>query len=92
MEGSISDAITVSLKSNITIEHCQPREVNFDNHQVTRINDMPELQLHIMASDQPPSGAGEPPFPSVAPAISNAIYRLTGEKIRTLPISIQDYD
>jgi len=88
MEGAISDAITVTLKSNITIEQGQPQEINFDTHPVIRISDMPELHLHIMDSDEPPSGAGEPPFPSVAPAIANAIFKLTGEKIRKLPISI----
>tara|TARA_R110002096_G_scaffold146369_2_gene304758 strand:+ start:246 stop:2411 length:2166 start_codon:yes stop_codon:yes gene_type:complete len=88
IEGSISDAITVALKSNITIENGQPQEINFDMHPVTRLQDMPELQLHVMDSNEDPSGAGEPPFPSVAPAIANAIFRLTGNKIRKLPISI----
>lgn len=88
MEGSISDAITVTLKSNITIENGQPQEVNFDTHPITRLKDMPDLQLHIVDSNEEPSGSGEPPFPSVAPAIANAIFRLTGNKIRTLPISI----
>jgi len=88
MEGSISDAITVSLKSNITIENGQPQEINFDTHPVTRLQDMPELQLNIMDSNEEPSGAGEPPFPSVAPAIANAIFRLNGNKTRKLPISI----
>lgn len=88
MEGSISDAITVCLKSMITIKNGMPQEINFDRYPVTRIQDMPEMELHVMDSEEDPSGAGEPPFPSAVPAIANAFYRLTGKKIRTLPISI----
>ncbi|TXN38302.1 xanthine dehydrogenase family protein molybdopterin-binding subunit [Flagellimonas hymeniacidonis] len=88
MEGSISDAIAVTLKSNITIQDGQPQELNFDAHDITRIQDMPELQLHIIDSNENPSGAGEPPFPSVPPAIANAVFTLTNKKIRTLPIQI----
>lgn len=92
MEGSIADAIMVALKSNITIENGRPQEINYDKHPVTRIQDMPELNLFIIESEEPPSGAGEPPFPSVIPAISNAVFRLTRKKIRKLPITIEGYD
>ncbi len=88
MEGSISDAISVTLKSGISIQDGKPLETNFDTHQVTRITDMPDLELYVMESDDMPGGAGEPPFPSVAPAIANAYFRLTGNSVRKLPITI----
>ena len=88
MEGAISDAITVTLKSNITIEHGRANELNFDSYKVTRIMDMPELHLHIMESQEESGGAGEPPFPSVPPAIAHAVHQLTGIKVRKLPIDI----
>ena len=86
MEGAISDAITISLKSSISIKDGIPQELNFDSHPVTRIKDMPELNLFIMASNHPPSGACEPPFPSVATAIANALHSLTKKQISKLPI------
>jgi CO/xanthine dehydrogenase Mo-binding subunit len=80
MEGAMSDAISVSLKSNINIEYGIPQEINYDLHPVTRYSDMPDLVLHIIDSNEAQSGAGEPPFPSVPPAIAKAVFRLTGKE------------
>lgn len=89
IEGSISDAITVTLKTGVSIKEGKPTDTNFHTYQVTRIQDMPTLNIHLMDSDEAPSGAGEPPFPSTIPAITNAIYNLTGQKIRTLPVLLK---
>jgi CO/xanthine dehydrogenase Mo-binding subunit len=89
MEGAVCDGITVATKGRITIVHGQPRELNFDSHPVARFADMPEIRMHIMDSTEPPASVGEPPFPSVIPAITSAVYRLTGESIRSLPIRME---
>jgi isoquinoline 1-oxidoreductase beta subunit len=51
-----------------------------------RIDEMPVIEVHILDSGNKPGGLGEPGVPSVAPAVCNAIYTLTGKRIRTLPI------
>ncbi|WP_235297795.1 xanthine dehydrogenase family protein molybdopterin-binding subunit [Portibacter marinus] len=86
IEGSISDAITVTLKTGVNIKNGKPVQTNFHSYGQARIVDMPEINIHIIESSDPPSGAGEPPFPSTIPAITNAIHNLTGEQIRSLPV------
>jgi CO/xanthine dehydrogenase Mo-binding subunit len=53
-----------------------------------RINEAPEVEVIIVDSDQPPSGVGEPGLPPVAPAVANAVYRATGERLTALPLKL----
>jgi isoquinoline 1-oxidoreductase beta subunit len=60
---------------------------NFHNYPVSRINEAPyETHVHIVPSDAPPAGVGEPGVPPMAPALCNAIFAATGKRIRELPI------
>ena len=60
---------------------------NFNDFRVLRLNETPELDIHIIPSDAPPGGIGETGVPPVAPAICNAIFAATGKRLRSLPIS-----
>ena len=57
-------------------------------HEPTRIREMPKVEVHIVASAEPPSGIGEPGVPPVAPAIANALFAATGKRQRALPLPI----
>jgi isoquinoline 1-oxidoreductase beta subunit len=60
---------------------------NFDSYPVLRMSDMPEIHTRIVTTDNPPSGMGEIGVVTVAPAISNAVFRLTGKRLRHLPMT-----
>ena len=65
-------------------------EKNFDTYRMPRINDMPAVDIHIMENDEKPGGAGEPGLPPFAPALCNAIFDLTGKRIRKLPFKMEE--
>ena len=62
-------------------------EGNYDEYMPLRINQMPEVDVHIVSSDAPPTGIGEPGVPPIGPAVANAVYRATGRRIRILPFA-----
>jgi len=57
---------------------------------VLRINEMPQVQVHLVPSTQPPGGVGEPGTPPIAPAVANALFALTGKRARALPLADVD--
>jgi isoquinoline 1-oxidoreductase beta subunit len=57
---------------------------NFNDYPVLRINEMPQVEVHILASTAAPGGMGEPPVPAIAPAVANAIFAATGKRVRRL--------
>jgi isoquinoline 1-oxidoreductase beta subunit len=59
---------------------------NYDEYQVLRMSEVPEIEVHIVESDRKAGGVGEPVLPSVAPAVANAIFALTGVRLRELPL------
>jgi isoquinoline 1-oxidoreductase beta subunit len=66
------------------------QQSNFDNYPMMRINEMPTVETHILDSGEAPGGLGEPGVPPVAPALCNAIFALTGKRIRRLPIRVEE--
>jgi isoquinoline 1-oxidoreductase beta subunit len=74
------------LKGEITIDKGRVQQGNFDTYGMLRIDEMPAINVHIIASSQAPGGIGEASTPPIAPAVANAIYAATGKRIRTLPI------
>ena len=61
---------------------------NFSTYQMPRITDIPPIEIHIMENDEDAGGVGEPGLPAFAPALTNAIFDLTGKRIRRLPFSL----
>jgi isoquinoline 1-oxidoreductase subunit beta len=86
MEGGAVYALTAALYGEITLENGRVKQSNFHDYPMLRINEMPTVEVHILDSGEAPGGLGEPGVPSVTPALCNAIYALTGKRIRTLPI------
>lgn len=85
-EGGAVFGLSLALKSEITVSQGRVNQSNFDDYQVIRIADAPlKTHVHIIESDEWPTGVGEPPVPPVIPALCNAIYKATGERIYQLP-------
>jgi isoquinoline 1-oxidoreductase beta subunit len=66
------------------------QQANFDDYPVLSHDRMPEIDVHIIANGDPVGGIGEPPLPPVAPAVANALFTLTGRRVRHLPIRPAD--
>ncbi|MCL6257655.1 molybdopterin-dependent oxidoreductase [Aquiflexum sp. TKW24L] len=90
MESGIIYGLAAAMTGEITIENGAVAQGNFHNYPVTRMNEAPKIETHIMNSGNPPGGAGEPSTPLIAPAVTNAIFDATGIRIRQLPISKND--
>jgi CO/xanthine dehydrogenase Mo-binding subunit len=70
----------------MTLKEGRIEQGNFDTYPVVRMPDAPPIEVHIVKSTEPPTGIGEPGTPPLAPALSNALFALTGKRIRDLPI------
>lgn len=90
MEGGIVFGLTAALYGEITFEGGQTQQSNFNNYSMLRINEMPRVEVHIVPSHESPGGCGEPPVPSIAPAVANAIFAATGKRLRRLPFQTQE--
>jgi isoquinoline 1-oxidoreductase subunit beta len=90
MEGGIIFGLTAALKTEITLKDGRVEQGNFNDYQMLRIFESPEIEVHIVPSGASPTGAGEPGVPPVAPALANAIFAATGKRVRRLPIRPSD--
>lgn len=89
-EGAAVFGTSIALFSEVTATGGRIEQRNFDGYQVARMNQAPLVtNVHIVKSDAPPAGVGEPGVPPIAPAICNAIFAATGKRIRALPIKRQ---
>ena len=89
MESAVVYGLTAALYGKITLENGAVVQGNFDSYPMLRMNEMPVVEVHIVPSTEGPGGVGEPGTPPIAPAVVNAIFALTGQRIRTLPIVLQ---
>ncbi len=86
VEGAIVMGITAATKNGITFKDGKTEQSNFHDNPVLRINEMPKIEVHILAEGGINiKGVGEPGLPPVAPALANAIFNLTGKRLRKLP-------
>jgi len=86
IHSAIVYGLTNALRAQITIEKGRVVEGNFDDYAPLRMNEMPAIEAYFVPSTEAPTGAGEPPVPPLAPALSNAIFAATKKRIRSLPI------
>jgi isoquinoline 1-oxidoreductase subunit beta len=87
---SIVYGLTAALHSAITIDRGRVQQTNFNDYKMLRFDEMPDVEVHIVPSELPPTGAGEFVVPPVAPALCNAIFAATGRRVRRLPIQPED--
>jgi isoquinoline 1-oxidoreductase beta subunit len=90
-EGAMIDGLSTMMGLEITMENGRIEQKNFDSYPVLRIEHAPEVEAYWIDSDHNPTGAGEPALPPLAPAVCNAIFAATGNRVRTLPISKEGY-
>lgn len=87
MEGAIGYGLGAVMRNEITLKDGIVEQGNFPDYEPLRITDMPVVDVHIVPSDKPPSGVGEPGLPPAGPALANAIHAATGKRITSLPMS-----
>jgi isoquinoline 1-oxidoreductase beta subunit len=86
-EGGAQFATSLAMTSAITLENGKVQQNNFDGYQIIRMPQSPKkIHVHVVESMEKPTGVGEPPVPPYIPALCNAIYKLTGERIYQLPL------
>jgi isoquinoline 1-oxidoreductase subunit beta len=90
VEGSIVMALGAAISHSTHFKEGKAIEQNFNTYAMPRIKDIPAIEVHIMENDEKPGGVGEPALPAFAPALCNAIFDLTGTRIRTLPFKLDE--
>ncbi len=89
MEGGIGFGLAALLHSKVTLKDGVVEQSNFHDYPMLRISEMPKVEVHVVASTESPTGVGEPGVPPIGPAVANAIFAATGQRIRNLPIGDQ---
>jgi CO/xanthine dehydrogenase Mo-binding subunit len=88
IEGGFVYGITAALKGKITVKDGRVDEKNFDDYPLLTLDEMPVVETVIVESSEPPTGTGEPGLPAAAPAVANAVFAASGQRLRTLPMKL----
>jgi isoquinoline 1-oxidoreductase beta subunit len=88
MESAVAFGLSAALHGELTMKEGRVQESNFHDYRVLRLHEMPQVEVHIVESREKSGGAGEPGTPPVAPAVANAVFALTGKRLRELPLRL----
>ncbi|PJI98815.1 isoquinoline 1-oxidoreductase beta subunit [Acidovorax sp. 69] len=88
MESAVVFGLTAAVHGEVTIKDGQVQQSNLHDYPLLRMADCPQIETHIIASAEPPEGVGEPGVPPIAPAVANAVFALTGQRLRALPLKL----
>jgi isoquinoline 1-oxidoreductase beta subunit len=88
VEGAVVFGLSAALAGEITLKDGRVQQSNFGDYPVLRMNEAPLVETVIVPSSEPPEGMGEPATPPVAPAVANAVFKLTGQRLRSLPLRL----
>jgi len=91
IESAIVYGLSAALHGEITLDKGRVMESNFDSYPPLRYSEMPRVDVHFVASHEPPSGIGEPGLPPIAPAVANAVFKLTGKRMRRMPFDRETF-
>jgi isoquinoline 1-oxidoreductase beta subunit len=87
MESGITFGLSAALYGAITLKDGRVEQGNFHDYPLVRMPVMPKVEVHIIASSEPPGGVGEPGVPPIAPAVANALFAACGVRMRSLPMT-----
>jgi isoquinoline 1-oxidoreductase beta subunit len=88
IESGIVFGLSAALYGEITLRNGRARQGNFDDYPILRMNEMPKIEVHIVDSGEKSGGVGEPGTPPIAPAVANAVFAATGQRLRQLPLRL----
>ncbi|MFT6970772.1 MAG: isoquinoline 1-oxidoreductase beta subunit [Roseivirga sp.] len=89
-EGNIIFGLTAALKDPITFKNGAAEQSNFNDYRMLKINESPRaIQIHLMENEEAPGGVGEPGLPPIGSALLNAVFNLSGKRVRILPFDLQ---
>ena len=90
LEGGIIEGLSATLKEEIKFSNGGVKTANFDDYKIIRMSEIPEIEVHIVKSNEAIGGIGEPGVPPTAPAVVNAVFSATGARIRRIPLTPQN--
>jgi len=90
IQSGIVYGLSAALKGAITIDRGRVEQANFNQYDPLRMDEMPVVEVHVVENHLDPGGIGEASTPTSAPAIANALFALTGKRVRKLPIRAED--
>ena len=86
IQSAVIFGITAALHGEITVKNGRVEQTNFDTYQILRMNEAPAIEVYIVQSSEPPGGMGEAGTSAIVPAVTNAIFAATGQRLRKLPV------
>ena len=88
IESNIVFGLTALLYGNITVKDGRVEQTNFDKYQLVRMPEVPKIEMHFVKSTEKPGGIGEPGMALLSPTVANAVFALTGKRLRKMPFSL----
>ncbi|WP_146908112.1 xanthine dehydrogenase family protein molybdopterin-binding subunit [Arenimonas daejeonensis] len=88
IDSGVAFGLGAALHSRLSFKDGRVQESNYHDYRVLRLNEMPVVETHIVPSTERPGGVGEPGTPPIAPAVANAVFALTGQRLRELPLQL----
>ena len=88
VESAVTYGLSAALYGQITVKDGAVEQSNFHDYPVLRMNEMPKMEVHLIEGGTSPTGVGEPGTPPIAPAVANAVFALTGKRLREMPFKV----